>query len=227
MNKLLAENVLKFHGKQKILDNISINCNSGEIVSLFGANGSGKSTLLEIIFGSIHANNADIIINDIKIKNTDLIEFKKIAYLPQKSFLSKSSKVCEIIKLFSQNIEIQDKIFYSPRIANIENKNTGNLSLGELRYFEFLLISHLDRQFLLLDEPFSMIEPIYIEIIKDRLNLIKKERGIILTDHYYNHVLEITDRKLLIKDKKIIVINDNEELVKYKYINDNYIIKNK
>ena len=70
----------------------------------------------------------------------------------------------------------------------------------------------------MLDEPFSMIEPIYKDVIKSLLLELKKTKGIILTDHYYNDVLQITDKNFVIKDSEIIEIIDKSDLVKYEYL---------
>ena len=110
--------------------------------------------------------------------------------------------------LYYQDEEQQNLIFYDPRIAKIDNQIIGTLSYGELRYLEILLISRLPQRFILLDEPFSMIEPLYQDAIKDMLVTIKKDKGIILTDHYYFDVLQITDKNLMIRDGKSIEIRD-------------------
>jgi ABC-type lipopolysaccharide export system ATPase subunit len=96
--------------------------------------------------------------------------------------------------------DVQNKIFYSPLIDKIENLKTGTLSLGELRYLEFLLIINLDHPFILLDEPFSMIEPLYKDAIKEIIKEYKKNKGFIITDHYYLDVLEVANKKMILKE---------------------------
>lgn len=219
MNILKVKNLTKKFDESNILDNVSIDCKTNEITSIFGGNGTGKSTLLQIIFGSIKADKCEIIINNIKFNQKNIFRHLKIGYLPQNSFLPKSLKVSDIIQLFLQNGEKQNIVFYSPNIYKIQDKKIGNLSIGELRYLEFLLISNLEHSFLLLDEPFSMIEPLYIEIIMDRLRGLKKVKGIILTDHYFNDVLNITDKSYLIKDGKLIKVKDKTDLIMFKYLN--------
>jgi ABC-type lipopolysaccharide export system ATPase subunit len=90
--------------------------------------------------------------------------------------------------------------------------------LGERRYFEILLISRLPHQFLLLDEPFSMVEPLYQNSIKELLLDLKKEKGIIITDHYYRNVFEVSDRKMMIKDGKAIEIENEIDLIENGYL---------
>src|SRR5690606_33697155 len=160
-------------------------------------------------------------INSDVISQKDVIKSKRIGYLPQDSFLPKERKVREIIPLFFPNGDDQDKIFYSTQVSSFEKLKVGKLSLGQLRYLELLIIGNLNHQFLMLDEPFSMIEPIYKDVIKGLLLEIKKSKGIILTDHYYNDVLEITDKNFVIKDAKKIEIKDKNDLVRYEYLNSN------
>jgi ABC-type lipopolysaccharide export system ATPase subunit len=218
MNSLIVNNVQKAYKNKQVLNNVSIECKTNEIISIFGRNGSGKSTLLELIFGTVKSDKIEIIINGLDIKPQNIIKSKKIAYLPQNSFLPKTLKVSNIIRLYFKDGEEQDKIFYSLGINTIQDKRIGNLSIGELRYLEFLLLCNLEHEFILLDEPFSMIEPIFIERIKEKLISIKKEKGIILTDHYYNDVLDISDKSYLINDSKIISIKDKNDLIKFNYL---------
>lgn len=221
MDLLKVTGLNKSYGKKAILKNINLDCKVGEIIGIFGRNGTGKSTLLKLIFGTVKADSILIKINSEIISQKDVIKSKRIGYLPQDSFLPKGRKVREIIPLFFPNGDDHDNIFYSPQVSSFENIKVGKLSLGQLRYLELLIIGNLNHQFLMLDEPFSMIEPIYKDVIKGLLLQLKKSKGIILTDHYYNDVLEITDKNFVIKDAIKIEIKNKNDLVKYGYLNSN------
>lgn len=221
MDLLKITDLNKSYGKKSILKNINLDCKIGEVIGIFGRNGTGKSTLLKLIFGTVKADSILIKINSEIISQKAIIPSKRIGYLPQNSFLPKESKVREIISLFFPKGDDQDKIFYSQQVSSFEKIKVGRLSLGQLRYLELLIMGNLNHQFLLLDEPFSMIEPIYKDVIKGLLLELKKTKGIILTDHYYNDVLEITDKHFVIKDSKIIKILDKKDLVKYEYLRSN------
>ena len=221
MDFLEVTEINKSYGKKTILKNFSLKCKVGEIIGIFGRNGTGKSTLLKLIFGTVKADSIFIKINSKYISQNAIIPSKMIAYLPQHSFLPKERKVREIIPLFFPNGKDQDKIFYSPQISNFDNIKIGKLSLGQLRYLEILIVGHLNHPFLMLDEPFSMIEPIYKDVIKNLLLELKKSKGIILTDHYYNDVLQITNKNFIINKAEKIEIMDKRDLVKYKYLNSN------
>lgn len=218
MDLLEITNLNKFYGKHIILKNICFECKIGEIIGIFGRNGTGKSTLLKLIFGIVKADSILIRINSETISQKDIIASKKIAYLPQDTFLPKKYKVRDIIPLFFTNGDDQDKIFYSPQISSFKKTRIGNLSLGQLRYLELLIIGNLNHPFLMLDEPFSMIEPLYKDVIKDLLLKLKKSKGIILTDHYYHDVLEITNKNFIIKNAEKIEIKTKDDLIKYDYL---------
>ncbi|WP_075342013.1 ATP-binding cassette domain-containing protein [Tenacibaculum agarivorans] len=201
-----------------VLDDISLSCSTGEIIGIFGRNGSGKSTLLKILFGSLKPDHIHREINGKLFSQKKSISSKTIAYLPQESFLPKAKKVRDIIPLFFADGNIQDQIFYAPKISSFENRKVGNLSLGQLRYLELLLIGNLEHPFLLLDEPFSMIEPIFKDIISSFLIELSIKKGIVITDHYYEDVLKITHRNLLLKNGHLHSITNKSDLILNGYL---------
>lgn len=219
MKLLEVQNLNKSFGKKKILQDISFYCKTGEIIGVFGRNGSGKSTLLKIIFGTLKADSGKLLVNNQYLKSKNVVPSRKIAYLPQNTFLPKNIKVRDLIPVFFPNGDDQDKIFYSKGVSHFETRKVGQLSLGQLRYLEILLLGHLKHPFLMLDEPFSMIEPLYKDFIKNLLAKLKETKGIILTDHYYNDVLEITNRNFIIKDGEKTNVKSKSDLVKYNYLN--------
>lgn len=217
MNILEIKNLNKSFKEKQILKDLSFEFRTDETNVIFGRNGSGKSTLLKLIYGTLKPDNLELKINGELIKNNNVILDNRIGYLPQDNFLPKNLKVSEVIAMYFSG-DKQDKVFYAPRINEIQNRKISQLSLGERRYLEIVLLGNLDHKFLLLDEPFSMIEPLYIEIIKDFLNNLKKTKGIILTDHYYNDAIEIADKIFLIKEGNKIKINERKDLIDHGYI---------
>lgn len=218
INKLMVSDTSKTHHRIKILDRISFECQTNEITSIFGANGSGKSTLFKIILGLIKPDEGKLIINGEKIDYQNIIKSKNIGYLPQNSFLPKNLKVSKIVRSCFKDCESQDKVFYEPLINIIEKKNVGALSFGELRYFEFVLLCNMEHKFLLLDEPFSMVDPKVVELIKEKLLLLKTIKAIVLTDHHYYDVLDISDKNFVIKNTKVISIENHADLITYDYL---------
>lgn len=216
---LQVKNIEKSFGKNIILKDVSMTCQKGEILGIFGRNGTGKSSLMKIIFGILKHDKGTIEIDQKSYYQNEIIPNQEISYLPQDTFLPKNIKVRNIIPFFFQDGCDQDKIFYSKGVGNFTQRKIKELSLGQLRYLEILLIGHLNHSYMLLDEPFSMIEPIYKDFIKELLLKLKNQKGIILTDHYYSDVLEISDKNYLIKDGSILKIQNKNDLIKSEYLN--------
>jgi len=211
----------KSFGKKRILENIAFELQTGEILGIFGRNGSGKSSLLKMIFGTMPANHIQIKFDSEIIETKEIIPRQLVGYLPQDSFLPKGTKVRDIIPLFCDDEEKQNKVFYAPGVSKFDNTKIGKLSMGQLRYLETLLVGSLDHPFIMLDEPFSMLEPLYKELLKELLRNLSKNKGIIITDHYYHDVLDVTNANFLLKDGHKIEISDKMDLV-----NNGYILSN-
>lgn len=221
MAHLKIEAVSKNFGAKRLFNDASLAVRTGEILGVFGRNGSGKSTLLKILFGTVQADRMLGTLNDVPFDPRKVIARQQIGYLPQFSFLPQYRRVRQVIPLFLDTGELQDKVFYAPRIAEIENQRVGQLSIGERRYLEFLLLAYAPHPFLLLDEPFSMIEPLYKDIIQALLMDLKPHKGIILTDHYFRDVLPLTDRNILLKNKSFLPITGEEDLETLGYLPKN------
>lgn len=203
---------------KKILETVSCTLTKGEIVGIFGSNGSGKSTLLKILFGTLKADFLDLRINGLSVSQKNVIPNQHIGYLPQDSFLPKHLKVRDIIPMFYEDGDAQDLIFRAPFVEKIAARKAGLLSMGERRYLELLLVAHLPHPFLLLDEPFSMIEPLYKEAITQFLLSLKAKKGILLTDHYYQDVLDIADRNFVLSNGVLSPAQTREDLKNKGYL---------
>ena len=202
----------KRYGRKEVLSQVSFELAKGEILGLFGRNGSGKSTLLKILFGTLKANALDLRLNGLPLRPKKDMAKQHIAYLPQDNFLPKHLKVRDIIPLFYTDGDEQDTIFRADFIEKIAASKIGTLSMGQRRYLELVLVAHLPHPFLLLDEPFSMIEPLYKEVIQEFLLSLKAKKGILLTDHYYSDVLKISNRNLVLVDGVSLAANNTEDL---------------
>ena len=175
------------------------------------------------MFGTLEADDIEMSIDGVSVKPETVIASRQIAYLPQDSFLPKNVRVRDIIPMYFYSEEKQDAVFYNPGVAKIAAKRINELSLGELRYFEVILIGNLDHPFLLFDEPFSMIEPLYKDAIKEFLHTLKERKGIILTDHYFDDVLQTTTKNMVISEGKSSEVLSKEDLVKMKYLSKNHL----
>jgi ABC-type multidrug transport system ATPase subunit len=215
---LVLHNARKSFQKKAILKDVSMRVETGNILGLYGRNGSGKSTLLKLLFGNVKANSILLEINGGKVNSSKVIKEKWIGYLPQHSFLPKNAKVRDLILMFHSDEKDQDCLFYDPHIATMTSKHVGELSLGEVKYLEVVLLSYLPHPFLLLDEPFSMVDPLHKDLLKKHLQGLKGRKGIIITDHYYQDVLEISNQNMILVAGVCIEVTGENDLKKYKYL---------
>ncbi|MFD3000233.1 ATP-binding cassette domain-containing protein [Pontibacter toksunensis] len=214
---LVVDSVLYSVGERKLLSDIFLRCGTGEIVGLLGRNGCGKTTLLKIIFGTKHTDNKHISI-DGKVYQQPYLHTGLLAYLPQQDFLPNNISLTKTINLYLPQEEKQDVLKQNKRLQKHFNKRAGELSKGELRYFELLLLLRMDVKFLLLDEPFSGVEPLYVEQIEELLQSHLPTKGFLITDHDYRAVLRVSNRLILLTDGACRPISSPEELIDWGYI---------
>lgn len=179
---------LQFDGR-KILSSIYLKCETGKITGLLGKNGQGKSSLMKIIYGSLPCEKSvrfDHIAIFESFKRTDLL-----VYLPQFNFIPKFLSLRRVFQDFGmQYYEFQDRF---PEFATRENSYVGSLSGGERRLIELYMIVKSISQFAMLDEPFTQLNPLQIEKVKELLKDEKPNKGLLITDHMYRHIIDICD----------------------------------
>ena len=216
MTGLHVDSVRKIFGNRQVLNDIFLSCKQGEIIGLFGRNGSGKSTLLKIIFGSINSDHKYVSINGTKL-NTLSDNMRFIRYLPQQSFLPGHVTIKQLINAFHpQNIalELSNHELVIPWL----NCKAKELSGGELRILEVMLIMYSEAPYILLDEPFNGISPINLETIKDIIKLKSADKGIVISDHDYNNVLDVSTRNLLLHDGNTKAVAGIDDLIDAGYL---------
>ncbi len=213
---LEADSIIATIGGRKILSDVYLRCQSGEVVGILGRNGAGKSTLLKLIFGTLPTEDRSIRI-DGNVIQTPYLREKWIGYLPQQGFLPKNIPIGKIVRLFIDE-DKRKKVLADERIKPHLKKRIKELSGGEQRYLEILLLVNLKVKFVLLDEPFSGIEPLYQDKVTDLINEYRPEKGFIVTDHVYKKIIGISDRLLLIDQGKTIPITKPEELEQFSYV---------
>ena len=214
---LEVEGIIYGFGATNLLTDVYLKCEMGEILGILGRNGSGKSSLLKIIFGTLGAENKMIRINK-TILNRPFVKKPTISYLPQNGFLPKSLSLRKIISRFISSSIKRERICEDPFVAKHLDKNISKLSGGESRYFQILLLLNLESSFVLLDEPFSAIEPLYKEGIKNLIREHRNEKGFIITDHDYQNVIDLCDDIKLIVNGACKHIKEIKELELYGYV---------
>lgn len=209
MNDILeADGIQLQFGNRSILSDIYIACNKGSIIGLLGRNGQGKSCLLQAVFGTLQCEKS-IRINRISYNEA----FKKpdlINYLPQFHFIPKDLTLKDIFKLYELDYTVFELHFPSFNLTN--NQAFRNLSGGEKRLIEIYIILESNGQFALLDEPFTLLNPIQIESVKAYIQSKKKRKGIIITDHLYHHILDISNTNYLLVNGKTHLVKELSDI---------------
>lgn len=197
--ELYADSVqFSYKSSQQLLTGAYLKCQTGDIIALLGRNGCGKSTFLKILFGVLRAEYCYLKLNGRRIKKAYLS--KKIGYLPQHSFLPTHQKVRSLIRLFLSNEFARNLLREDSRIQKIIDLKIHQLSAGELRYLEIYLLMMQPTDFLLLDEPFTGLEPKYCKLIAELILKNRDHKGFVLSDHQYHNVLAIATEILLLEN---------------------------
>lgn len=216
MHKLHVDSLTKSFDGKNILKDVYISCETGKVVGILGRNGTGKSTLLKIIFGTLKGDYQYIKVDN-KVLQHQWDRKDKVAYLPQDFFLPKSVKIKKLIPIFC-NSENSKKLMGLDLMKPFLNETSRNLSGGEKKIMEVLLIIFSNSKFILLDEPFNGLSPKMTNEMQKLIKEQSKEKGIIISDHRYQEVLDISDEVYLLSDSHLKPIKDLKELQRYNYL---------
>lgn len=212
MHLLELQNLKKYFATQKAVDDISFTINKGSIFGMLGPNGAGKTTLLRMITGIFYPDSGSILLNGNKFNA--LTDFRNIGYMPEERGLYKKMKIGEQavylarLKGLSQ-AEATQKVkewFIRFEMQSWWNKKVEDLSKGMSQKLQFVTTVLHEPQLIILDEPFSGLDPVNANLIKDEIfNLAKKGSTIIFSTHRMEQVEEICDHIVLInKGNKIL-----------------------
>ncbi len=207
--------ILEFDTK-RVLQDVFLKTETGKTTGILGRNGTGKSCLMKIIFGELQTTNKSIRLDGRAIFDT---KPETLRYLPQFNFIPKYLKTKRIFKDF--NLDFSRFIEYFPEFKKYYNSKVKTLSGGEIRILEIYSILASKTKFCMLDEPFSQVMPVHVDTIKKIISEEKKNKGIIITDHLYEHIIDICDNIYLILNGKTYLTRDRNDLIKLGYINKN------
>ena len=224
MHLLEIKGLSKSYDGRQVVKGVDISVKRGEIVGLLGPNGAGKTTTFYMIVGIIAPNKGQIIFDNNDITRLPIHERARygIGYLSQEPSIFRKLTVEENIMAILETLPISrserrkrlDNLLEELNIASLRKNKTFTLSGGERRRLEITRALVTNPSFILLDEPFSGIDPIVVneaqEIIKE---LREKGLGILLTDHNVRETLSITDRAYLIADGRILISGTANELI--------------
>jgi lipopolysaccharide export system ATP-binding protein len=222
-SNLRSEKLLKIYKKRRVVNGISIEVKSGEIVGLLGPNGAGKTTTFYMITGLIRPNGGRIFMDSHDLTRLPMYKRARrgIGYLPQEPSIFRKLNVEQNIMAILETMPISrrerrerlERLLEELDVKSLAKSMAYNLSGGERRRVEIARALVTRPKFILLDEPFSGIDPITVEEIQKIIHRLKESGlGILITDHNVRETLSVTDRAYIIFEGEILKAGTAEYL---------------
>jgi len=224
MNLLKTESLVKRYGGRSVVNSVNLEIKRGEIVGLLGPNGAGKTTTFYMVVGLIQPDEGRVSFDDREITNMPMYRRSRegIGYLCQENSIFSKLTVEENIMAILETMPVSrqarkqrlKQLLEELSISHLAKNKSYTLSGGERRRLEITRALVTEPSFLLLDEPFSGIDPIAVfEAQKIIQGLKDKGLGILLTDHSVRETLAITDRSYVMYEGKILISGTSKELI--------------
>lgn len=214
-NSLEIDSVITEFRGRRILQDVYLKCETGQITGLLGHNGCGKTTLMRLMAGNLAHGEYNVRING-KYVSGSKDRKNDIAYLPQFNFTPGKLTIEDILKDHGLNKEILWEDF--PELETIYKQRFNTLSGGEKRMIEIYTVLRGNAKFTLLDEPFSYIMPKHIQTIRRIIKEESARKGILITDHLYRHITDICDDIYFILNGRCFKTKNKEDLMRFGYV---------
>jgi len=223
MASLTLENLMKrYHGRQ-VVDSVSLNVGSGDVVGLLGPNGAGKTTTFYMTVGMVKPDGGHVFLNDENITDCPMYlrAQKGVGYLPQEASvfrkLTVEQNIMAILEILSisraEQKERAGRLLAELGIRHLANQKASVLSGGERRRLEISRSLATDPSFILLDEPFAGIDPLAVSDIRTIIMQLKKRGiGILISDHNVRETLGVCDSAYILSDGRVIESGPPEKI---------------
>lgn len=237
---IVADNLQKTYNKRQVVKGVSFNVKRGEIVGLLGPNGAGKTTSFYMVVGLVKPDAGQVLLDDKEVTHVPMHEKARmgIGYLPQEASVFRKLSVHDNIMLVLEHQKLS-KAEANDRLTQLIDefhlhkvvKSYGyQLSGGERRRVEIARALATNPHYILLDEPFSGIDPIAVADIQSLIERLKlKDIGVLITDHNVRETLSVTDRAYIISDGTILMEGNaadiiNNPIARQYYLGENFKI---
>ena len=234
MQGIRTENLVKIYRKRRVVDDISLEINKGEVVGLLGPNGAGKTTTFYIIVGLIAPDKGKVSFNSKEITKIPMFQRARmgLGYLAQESSIFRKLTVEENLLLFLESLGVKRdegrercySLLKELEIEHLVDYKGYMLSGGERRRVEIARTLTSSPSFMLLDEPFTGVDPIAVYDIQEIISYLKeKGLGILITDHNVRETLKITDRAYIMHNGKILTSGTPQKVANCKITRKIYL----
>ncbi|MDD3632295.1 MAG: LPS export ABC transporter ATP-binding protein [Candidatus Cloacimonadaceae bacterium] len=238
-HKIQAQNLVKIYGKRKVVNNLSLEMQQGEVVGILGPNGAGKTTTFYMILGLAKPNEGKVLLNNKDITHLPMYRRARLGlgYLAQTPSIFSKLTVEENILAILQTLKISkqeqrrrlEEALAELNLTPLAKQKAYTLSGGERRKLEITRSLLTNPTFIFMDEPFAGVDPITVADIQDIIAKLRdKNIGIMVTDHNVFETLKIVNRAYIIFEGKIIVSGSsweliNDEKAKKLYLGDRFL----
>ena len=238
MSKLIAKHLAKIYSGRKVVSDVSMEVNIGEIVGLLGPNGAGKTTSFYMIVGLVNADDGEIFMDNQNITELAMHERANmgIGYLPQEASvfrkLTVEQNIMAILEL-NQSLSSEqrqakmDALLEEFQITHIRTSQGMALSGGERRRVEIARALANDPKFILLDEPFAGVDPISVGEIKQIIQHLRdRGLGVLITDHNVRETLDVCERAYIVESGKLLAEGAPDEILSNQQVKKVYLGEN-
>jgi lipopolysaccharide export system ATP-binding protein len=233
-SRLFADHISKAYNSRKVVDEVTIHIDTGEIVGLFGPNGAGKTTSFYMIIGFIRPDSGKIVLDEENITGLPMFmrARKGITYLPQEPSVFKRMSVEDnlksILEFHHEDRETMGhrvlELLEAFKLEHLSKNMAESLSGGERRRLEIARALMIAPRFMLLDEPFSGIDPISVSDLKKIINGLKSRGiGILLSDHNVRDSLPLCDRAYVVNNGKVLLEGTPEGVARDRIVREVYL----
>ncbi len=234
MKTLKIQGLVKSYKRRRVVNDVNLEVREGEIVGLLGPNGAGKTTTFYMIVGLVKPNRGQILIDDFDLSRLPMYKRarKGIGYLAQEPSIFRKLTVEENILAILETLDLTEEekgkrlkeLLAELNLSPLAKNKAYTLSGGERRRVEITRVLVTTPSFILLDEPFTGIDPIAIADIQEIIFQLKKKGiGVLITDHSVRETLAITDRAYIMYEGEILISGTSQELANSKEAREIYL----
>lgn len=235
MATLYAKHLAKSYKKRQVVQDVSIQLQSGQVVGLLGPNGAGKTTCFYMIVGLVHPDQGQILLDDQDLTGLPMHGRAQagLGYLPQEASIFRKLSVKDNILAIletrkelsrQQRLDKLEELLQEFHITHIRDSLGMSLSGGERRRVEIARALATEPAFILLDEPFAGVDPISVTDIKQIIDhLRKKNIGVLITDHNVRETLDICEIAYIVSDGQIIAEGEPAQVLANQQVRDVYL----
>jgi len=224
MHRLSVQSLLKSYDHRTVVDQVSLEVNSGEVVGLLGPNGAGKTSTFFMILGLLQPDGGKIFLDGQDISNLPIYRRARLGlqYLPQEHSVFRKLTVAENIMAILETMEPDDvrreerleKLLAELRLTHLAQQKASALSGGERRRVEITRALVTAPHFIILDEPFAGIDPLAVTDIQNIIRQLKdRNLGVLISDHNVREALNVCDRAYILNEGMILEEGPPEKLV--------------